>query len=304
MSLAVTRHTYYFLKQEILYAIMKRNIRQEVIIMKHFGSARRHCGTSKLKQRTSRLRLWLLIGTAAILFFAIGAMITVTTGVSGDVPMSTLTEMDTLQEMITLPQETAFPPQSIPVEEPVSLTWKYKGNDTGLTITGYNGELPEKLMLPSAIDGKPITEIGSRAFYGCTDLASVIIPDNVTHIGDSAFCGCTSLTSVVIPDSVTSMGYCAFYNCDSLISVSVPDSISSIGVNALVTPWLAAQTDKFVICGDGILLKYNGSDTNLTIPSTVKKIMGAFEGHTNPISITIPDSVTSIGDTPSTAAQA
>ena len=73
------------------------------------------------------------------------------------------------------------------------------------------------------------TTIGEAAFYGCTDLTSVTIPNSVTTIGYSAFSGCTGLTSVTIGNSVTSIGASVFYNCHSLISVTIGNSVTSIG---------------------------------------------------------------------------
>ncbi|MBO4777877.1 MAG: leucine-rich repeat domain-containing protein, partial [Bacteroidales bacterium] len=70
------------------------------------------------------------------------------------------------------------------------------------------------------------------AFYGCTGLTSVTIPNSVTSIGDYAFYGCTGLTSVTIPNSVTSIGDYAFYGCTGLTSITIPENINSIGVEA------------------------------------------------------------------------
>lgn len=64
-----------------------------------------------------------------------------------------------------------------------------------------------------------VTSIGDKAFYFCTSLTSVTIPNSVTSIGDDAFDLCTSLTSVTIPDSVTSIGDYAFLVCSSLTDV-------------------------------------------------------------------------------------
>lgn len=55
--------------------------------------------------------------------------------------------------------------------------------------------------------------ICSTAFYNCTSLTSMVLPDSVTSIGEFAFAHCFSLTSIVIPDSVASIGGYAFNNC-------------------------------------------------------------------------------------------
>ena len=86
-------------------------------------------------------------------------------------------------------------------------------------------------IIPS--DGS-VTSIGHNAFWGCSGLTSVTIPDRVTSIGDSAFYGCSGLTSVTIPDSVTSIGDSAFRGCSGLTSVTIPDSVTSIGWGAFI----------------------------------------------------------------------
>ena len=91
-----------------------------------------------------------------------------------------------------------------------------------VTITGCQKEASGKLVIPQAIEGKPVTRIGEHTFSGCTSLTNVRIGENsqLTRIGHRAFLDCSSLTSITIPDSVTSIGDGAFYNCASLTAVT------------------------------------------------------------------------------------
>ena len=99
------------------------------------------------------------------------------------------------------------------------------------TITDCD-ESVTKADIPAQIEGVAVTSIGDGAFYGCSSMMSVTIPDGVTSIGDSAFWDCSSLTSVTLPDSVTSIGLAAFQFCSGLTSITIPDSVTSIGMSA------------------------------------------------------------------------
>jgi hypothetical protein len=77
-----------------------------------------------------------------------------------------------------------------------------------------------------------VTNIGSDAFNGCTNLNSVKIGSGVTHIGSSACQNCTKLSNVTIPNSVMSIANGAFQNCSSLTNVLVGSSLASIGSDA------------------------------------------------------------------------
>ena len=154
------------------------------------------------------------------------------------------------------------------------------GGEYGTVEVGRNLDASGNITIPATItDGKntySVTSIGNNAFYCCTDLTSVAIPDSVISIDSYAFASCHSLTSVTIPDSVTSIGNSAFDSCDSLTSVTIPDSVTSIGGYA------------FASCH---------SLTSVTIPDSVTSIgNSAFDSCDSLTSVTIPDSVTSIGD--------
>ena len=121
-----------------------------------------------------------------------------------------------------------------------------------------------------------ITSIADYAFWGCSGLTNVTIPDGVTSIGNSAFSECSGLTNVTIPDGVTSIGRRAFSGCSGLTSVTIPGSVISIGELAF---------------------SYCSELTSVTIPDGVTSIeQGVFLGCRGLTDIIIPNGVTSIGD--------
>ena len=152
----------------------------------------------------------------------------------------------------------------------------YNNQDYKACIRGI---IPQNLTIPSSVYRGgltySVTSIGNHAFYDCSGLTSITIPNSVTSIGVEAFHGCSGLTSITIPNSVTSIGNYAFYNCSGLTSVTIPESVTSIGDNA------------FMNCS-GL--------TSVTIPNSVTSIgWSAFSGCSGLTSVTIPESVTSIG---------
>ena len=97
--------------------------------------------------------------------------------------------------------------------------------DTRLILNSafYSCTSLEGIVIPDSV-----TSIGYEAFFNCTSLTSVTIPNSVTSIGRSAFLQCTSLTSVTIGNSVESIDYGAFCHCISLASITIPESVTSI----------------------------------------------------------------------------
>ena len=155
-----------------------------------------------------------------------------------------------------------------------------------ISITGVisGATLPANLVIPANLNGRTVTSIENGAFYGCTGLTSVTIPNGVKSIGNGAFYGCTGLTSVTIPNGVTSIGDSAFSGTtadiySSLYKISFPSStqISIDGVKPGVT-----------LAGD------------LVIPTSLhgRTVTGigasAFANKTGITSILIHDNVTSI----------
>ncbi len=62
---------------------------------------------------------------------------------------------------------------------------------------GTYGEI-ENIDIPESYKGKPVTALGYGAFYNCTSLKSINIPDSVTYIDNSVFAGCKNLVKITI----------------------------------------------------------------------------------------------------------
>lgn len=159
------------------------------------------------------------------------------------------------------------------------------------------------IIIPSTLNYKEntyqVTSIDNDAFYGCSELTSIIIPNSITSIGNFAFSRCSSLNSIIIPNSVTFIGNDAFCGCNSLISITIPNSVASIGDNAFRTcSSLTSITipNSVTSIGDYAFL-YCSSLSSIDIPNSVISIgKSAFLYCIALTSVTIPNSVTSIGE--------
>ena len=105
-------------------------------------------------------------------------------------------------------------------------------SDGTVIITNYTGADTE-VTVPDSLNGHTVTSIGGSAFYNCSSLTSITIPEGVTSIGPRAFQNCSSLTSITLPEGVTSIGQSAFANCRNLQSVTIPGSVQSIASDTL-----------------------------------------------------------------------
>ncbi len=189
----------------------------------------------------------------------------------------------------------------------IPATVTYGGTTYSVTSIGdyafYDCSDLSSITIPNSV-----TTIGYEAFRGCSILANIDIPNSVSTVGNLAFADCSSLNSITIPNSVTSIGNAAFYNCWNLTSVTIPNSVTSIGgdafvgCSALTSIVVAEENSTYDSRNNCNAIIETSSNTlvigckNSTIPNSVTSIGGpAFFGCSGLTNIEIPNSVTSIG---------
>jgi uncharacterized repeat protein (TIGR02543 family) len=207
---------------------------------------------------------------------------------------------------------------TVTVTEP---EYSYNLSDGAITIIGYNGSGGD-LIIPSELDGYPVTAIGDWSICGKSNITSVSIPDSITAIGGGAFGWSTGITSISIPDSVVSIGDLAFAGGDfaeilvgednpafssengilydkmktELLqcpanyvgNFSIPDSVTNIRKGAVawcknVTEFTVEAGNTAFACNDGVLF-------NISMTELIQSPYSASETYI------IPEGVTSIGE--------
>ena len=205
------------------------------------------------------------------------------------------------------------------VEATGATDYTYTVTNGQAQITGYTGAGGD-IVIPSSLDGVPVTSIGDNAFYSCTGITSISLPSTLTSIGAYAFKGCKYLVSMNIPQNITSIGEGAFYNCyvleghitipegttditktfmgcKKLSGISLPSTLTSIG-NSAIRGCMSLESiiipQGVTSIGDSAFYEDNAL-TSINLPEGLLTIgLGAFMG-CGLTSISIPQSVTSVG---------
>ena len=166
------------------------------------------------------------------------------------------------------------------------------------------------IYIPDSVIG---TDDG--VFQNCRKLVSVTIPDHWTYINSNLFSGCSSLKKIIIPSSATSIKFKAFSGCTNLTEIVIPNSVVSIEAGAfnscnnlkkITLPFIGEYDGANNTGYFGYIFgaeSYSANRNN--VPQSLKEVvitigthieMGAFSGCNSLEKITIPASVTSIGE--------
>ena len=210
-----------------------------------------------------------------------------------DIPFEAIAEttVETTTQTTTTTMTTSTTAIQTTTEETVTTTstedsilrdgpYEYTINEDGfVTIEHYSGKEIE-VSFPAEINGHPVKYIGSDDIIFSTSLMQF------------------EITSIVIPDGVIGIGDFAFASCESLAEISIPETVVKIGGNAFFrTPWLAAQQEeKPIVIVNHNLIDGTTASGNVTVPNDVRFIAGKAFHYSDLTSITIPESVTEIGD--------
>lgn len=160
----------------------------------------------------------------------------------------------------------------------------------------YSGSIviPETVIYNEIVYS--VTSVGNSAFYWCSELTSISIPDNVTSIGSYCFAYCSNLSNVSLSNNLSALGMGAFAGCSKLESTTVPGSIGILESSVFQN----CTGLKSVVLSEGITeishIAFNGCTSliSIALPSSLSKIESAFSGCSSLESIILPKNLTTV----------
>lgn len=230
-----------------------------------------------------------------------------------------------------------------PVTENIVLTAAWSENYTlglsyediggALSVSGMGSAEETRVVVPSEINGAPVTAVQDGAFANNREILSVLLPDSVGQIGKEAFFGCTALEEirlggavdigerafygcgglkeVTVPRSATTIGKEAFYGCDGLEKIVFEGAARSYGSDAFrlnaapsvivesVEDWCASTFDGAYShpLGSASQITAGGKEGELCVPEGVLNVPAyAFSGTTAITEVSLPTTLCSVGE--------
>jgi hypothetical protein len=128
--------------------------------------------------------------------------------------------------------------EALPVERVVRVVDKnfkyltFFQRPTGMAMVRCQTAAAGVVHIPDMVDGKPVIEIGMNAFYGCSGITEVILPESVAQLGAGAFSNCSKLTAINLPQGLTALPDQLFNHCTSLNQIHFPEGLRTIGHDA------------------------------------------------------------------------
>ena len=195
--------------------------------------------------------------------------------------------------------------------------WQYEeiaaGQSCRIKLAAVD-EISGAVDIPTSVPDNGVTlsvvEIAEEAFYQCTGLTGVTIPNSVTSIKGSAFAS-TGLTTITIPGGVTTIGTFVFDQCDKLKRIEV--AAASTTFTSVDGVLFSADRSTLVYCPNGRSGTYAVPDgvttigatafahcvllEDVSLPAGVTRIgASAFQDCNHLKAFTLPQGVEEIGD--------
>lgn len=98
---------------------------------------------------------------------------------------------------------------------------------TASSLTFNNNEKLKSIKFEN-----PDFELPENAFYGCSNLQKVSLPNNLKVIPKLCFCECINLSQIELPNSVTEIGERAFSRCEKLSELQFKTGLLTIDESA------------------------------------------------------------------------
>ena len=179
----------------------------------------------------------------------------------------------------------------------ISYRYTLQDQDREVIITDIDEvNAPEDFIIPSTIDGYPVTTIADEAFLNFTRLRKVTLPDTITTIGDRAFYGCTNLSEIVPSQNINEIGEDAFVGTYYIEHSSDEDGWVYLG-QVIIAYTKVFPTNTVLVASEETKAEFDPSVYNV-VDITFGNVTGVtnslFAGQEGVVFAEIPETITEI----------